>query len=102
MEDVLEVYRCPPNDRCPVVCVDETGKQLVSETRVPLAPAPGQPVRYDYEYRRQGVCNLFMMAAPQQGRTTDHDERSRPSGCTYPPPNTAGDRTGRTKDVGHG
>ena len=59
-EDVLEVYRCPVDDRCPVV----------SETRVPLAPAPGQPVRYDYEYRRQGVCNLFLIAAPQQGWRT--------------------------------
>ncbi len=69
-EDVLEVYRRPPDDRLPVVCVDETSKQLVSETRVPQPPAPGQPLRYDYEYRRQGVCNLFMIAAPQQGWRT--------------------------------
>ena len=67
---MLEVYRRPPDDRCPVVCVDETSKQLVSETRVPLAPVPGQPVRYDYEYRRRGVCNLFLIAAPQQGWRT--------------------------------
>ena len=70
MEDVLAVYQCPADDRFPVVCVDETSKQLVSETRVPLAPAPGQPVRYDYEYRRQGVRNLFLIAAPQQGWRT--------------------------------
>ena len=69
-EDVLEVYRRPPDDRLPVVCVDETSKQLVSETRVPQPPAPGQPARYDYEYRRQGVCNLFLITAPQQGWRT--------------------------------
>ena len=67
MEDVLEVYRHPADDRFPMVCVDETSKQLVSETRVPLAPVPGQLARYDYEYRHQRVCNLFMMAASQQG-----------------------------------
>lgn len=70
MEDVLEVYQRPADDRCPVVCVDETSKQLVSETRVPLAPVPGQPVRYDYEYRRQGVRNLFLITAPLQGWRT--------------------------------
>jgi hypothetical protein len=70
MEDVLDVYRRSPDDRFPVVCVDETSKQLVSETRVPQPPAPGQPARYDYEYRRQGVCNLFMITAPQQGWRT--------------------------------
>ena len=61
MEDVLEVYQ--RDDRRPVVCVDETSKQLVSETRVPLPPAPGHPLR-----RRNGVCNL--LAAPQQGWRT--------------------------------
>ena len=70
MEDVLAVYHRPPDDRLPVVCVDETSKQLVSETRVPWPAAPGQPVRYDYEYRRQGVCNLFMITVPQQGWRT--------------------------------
>ncbi|MCE2467263.1 MAG: transposase [Caldilineaceae bacterium] len=69
-EDVLEVYRRPPDDRCPVVCVSATSKQLVAETRVPQPPAPGQPVRYDYEYRCHGVCHLFMLAAPQQGWRT--------------------------------
>ena len=67
MEDVLEVYQRPPDDRFPVVCVDETSKQLVSETRVPQPPAPGQPVRYDYEYRRQGawtVCRAARSAMP--------------------------------------
>ena len=67
------VYRCPADDRFPVVCVDETSKQLVSETRVPLPPTPSQPVRYDYEYRRNGVCNLFMITAPKQGWRTKLD-----------------------------
>ena len=70
MEDVLEVYQRPRDDRFPVVCVDETSKQLVAETRVPLPPEPGQPFRHDYEYRRNGVCNLFMIAAPKQGWRT--------------------------------
>ena len=70
MEDVLEVYRQPPDDRCPVVCVDESSKQLVSETRVPQPAAPGQPVRHDYEYRRHGVRNLFLLTAPKQGWRT--------------------------------
>ena len=70
MEDVLEVYRRPPDDRFPVVCVDESSKQLVAETRIPRPTAPGQPARYDYEYRRNGVRNLFMVTAPQQGWRT--------------------------------
>ena len=49
-----------------MVCVDETSKQLVSETRVPQPPALGQPARYDYEYRRNGVCNLFLITSPKQ------------------------------------
>ena len=64
---MLEVYQRPVDDRFPVVCVDESGKQLVAETRVPQPPAPGQPARHDYEYRHNGVCNLFMMMAPKQG-----------------------------------
>ena len=69
-EDVLAVYHRPPDDRFPVVCVSETSCLLVSETRVPQPAAPGQPVRYDYEYRRHGVCHLFMLTAPQQGWRT--------------------------------
>jgi hypothetical protein len=54
MEEVLEVYKCPYDRRRPQVCLDETSKQLVSETRVPLPAEPGQVERYDYEYERQG------------------------------------------------
>jgi DDE superfamily endonuclease len=67
MEDVLEVYHRPYREACPLVCIDEVPKQLVSEVRAPLPPRPGTPARYDYEYRREGVANLFMIAEPLLG-----------------------------------
>jgi hypothetical protein len=67
MEDVLEVYQRPRDPNRPVVCLDETSKQLISETRVPIAAKPGQVARYDYEYERNGTANLFMMFAPLEG-----------------------------------
>jgi hypothetical protein len=67
MEDVLEVYQRPHDPACPVVCVDETSKQLIAETRVPIAAKPGRPARHDYEYERNGTANLFMMFAPLEG-----------------------------------
>jgi len=67
MEDVLEVYKRPYDPTHPQVCMDEMSKQLVSETRQPLPAQPGQPQRYDYEYRREGVCNLFIFFEPLQG-----------------------------------
>ena len=67
MEDVLEVYQRPHNSACPVVCVDETSKQLIAETRVPIPAKPGRPARHDYEYQRNGTVNLFMMFAPLEG-----------------------------------
>jgi hypothetical protein len=67
MEDVLEVYQRPHDPMRPVVCLDETSKQLISETRVPIAAKPGQVARYDYEYERNGTANIFMMFAPLEG-----------------------------------
>lgn len=67
MEDVLSVYTRPYDPRYPVVCFDETSKQLVKEKQVPLPPEPGQPKRYDYEYERNGVSNLFMISEPLAG-----------------------------------
>ena len=64
MEDVLEVYKRPRNPRRPVVCLDEASKQLVEETRQPIPMRPGHPRRFDYEYRRCGVANVFMMFEP--------------------------------------
>ena len=67
MEDVLDVYHRPHDPDRPVVCVDETSKQLIAETRVPIPAKPGQPKRCDYEYERNGTANLFMMFAPLEG-----------------------------------
>ncbi len=64
MEDVLSVYKRRYNPRRPVVCFDETSKQLVAETRQPIPVEPGRPRRIDYEYRRCGTVNLFMMFEP--------------------------------------
>jgi len=67
MEDVLEVYHRPHDPELPLVCLDETSKQLVIETREPIPAKPGTPARHDSEYERNGVANLFMMFAPLEG-----------------------------------
>ena len=67
MEDVLSVYTRPHDPDRPLVCLDETSKQLVAESRSPMAVRPGSPTRVDYEYTRNGVANLFMMFAPLEG-----------------------------------
>ena len=67
MEDILEVYHRPHDPEYPVVCLDETSKQLIAETRVPIAAKPGRPARHDYEYERNGTANLFMLFAPLEG-----------------------------------
>ena len=76
MEDVLEVYHRPHDPARPVVCLDETSKQLITETRVPIVAKPGRPARHDYEYARNGTANLFMLFAPLEGwrhvEVTDH------------------------------
>jgi DDE superfamily endonuclease len=65
MEDVLEVYTRPHDPARPLVCLDETSKQLVAETRAPLPMLPGQLARHEYE--RKGTANLFMLFAPLEG-----------------------------------
>jgi len=67
MEDVLEVYHRPFDERRPLVCIDEVPVQLVGETRLPLPAAPGRPPRYDYEYVRNGTANLFLAFEPLLG-----------------------------------
>ena len=67
MEDVLEVYHRDYGEQEVLVCLDETSKQLVQETRQPLPARPGVPLAYDYEYQRNGVSNLFMLFAPLEG-----------------------------------
>src|SRR5437016_1308638 len=67
LEDVLEVYQRPHDPQRPLVCLDETSKQLIIDTRAPIPAKPGQPARHDYEYERNGVANLFMVFAPLEG-----------------------------------
>jgi hypothetical protein len=66
MEDVLDVYQRPYDPLNPVVCIDETNKQLIRETRIPCAP--GQPERVDSEYERNGVADVFMIFEPLAGK----------------------------------
>ena len=67
MEDVLDLYAEPYNPKRPVVCFDETSTQLLADTRPPLPAQPGRPTRQDYEYRREGVRNLFLACEPLAG-----------------------------------
>jgi hypothetical protein len=63
----LDLYAEAYDPKRPVVCLDESPYQLVSEKREPIPVAPGQPTRYDYEYKREGTCNLFMFFQPLAG-----------------------------------
>ena len=65
MEEVLDLYEEPYDPRRPVVCFDETSTQLLAQTRPSLPPRPGIPLRQDYEYRREGIRNLFLACEPQ-------------------------------------
>ena len=67
MEDILTLYKQPYDGKKPVVCMDETSKQHTQEVRDPLPLQPGQPARYDTEYRRNGVSNLFLFFEPLAG-----------------------------------
>ncbi len=67
MERILEVYKRPYDPLFPVVCMDESPKQLISETKTPISAVPGQIAKYDYEYKRRGVCNIFMACEPLDG-----------------------------------
>lgn len=68
MEMVLDVYKRPFDPQKPVVCMDESPRQLIAEAKVPIPASPGQPARHDYEYRRCGVCNIFMACEPLAGK----------------------------------
>lgn len=67
MEGVLDLYHKPYDSQRPVICMDETSKQLVSELRIPIPARPGHPRRIDYEYERKGTANVFMFAEPLRG-----------------------------------
>jgi len=68
MEDILELYKRPYDPNRPLICMDEASKQLIKETRLPISAAPERLIRYDYEYERNGVCNLFMFYEPFGGK----------------------------------
>lgn len=68
MEDVLEVYQRPYDPARPVVCLDETSKQLIGQIKQPIPVEPGHPAREDYEYVRNGTANLFMLSEPLAGK----------------------------------
>lgn len=78
MEDLLDLYAEPYDPARPRICLDEVPVQLVSETRAPQPVAPGQPARIDYEYKREGTCNLFVVAQPEVGfrHVTVTDQRT--------------------------
>jgi transposase len=69
MEDVLSLYAEPPDEQRPVVCFDETPRQLIGEARIPIPAEPGQPARYDYEYVRNGTANIFMFVDVNEPKT---------------------------------
>ena len=64
----MDVYKRPYNPLYPVICMDESPKQLIAETRIPVQARPGQLARYDYEYSRKGTCNIFMANEPLVGK----------------------------------
>lgn len=64
----MDVYKRPFDSRFPVICMDESPKQLIAETRVSIPASPGYPARTDYEYRRCGVCNIFLASEPLAGK----------------------------------
>ena len=68
MERLLEVYKRPYDPRHPVVCMDESPRQLIAETRIPIPASSGKLSKYDYEYRRCGTCNIFLACEPLAGK----------------------------------
>jgi hypothetical protein len=72
MEDVLDVYHRPYDEKRPLVCLDEASQQLIGEAIGPIPAEPGQPERFDYEYTRNGTANLFMISEPLLGGRAAH------------------------------
>ena len=68
MEHVLDVYKRPYDENYPVVCMDESSKQLIGETKTPIEAKPGSVEKHDYEYVRNGVCNIFISNEPLKGK----------------------------------
>lgn len=68
MEDILDLYNEPYDPNMPVICFDEMPYQLLSDVLAPMPPKPGKPERFDYHYKRNGVCNLLCAFEPLTGR----------------------------------
>ncbi len=77
MFDALKVYARPYDSAKPVVCIDEKSKQLLGDTRIPVKAKPGKPTRIDYEYERNGTCNLFVAIEPKGNKRTVRVTRHR-------------------------
>lgn len=79
MEQVLDVYKRPYDPMSPVVCMDESPKQLIKETRTPIKARTGRLEKYDYEYARCGVCSIFLASEPLKGKryVTVSDRRTK-------------------------
>ena len=87
MEDILDLYAEPFDALYPVICFDEVPYQMVSETRLPLPMQNGKPQRFDFEYRREGTCNLFMFLQPLAGwrhvKVTQRRTKQDFAGCMH-------------------
>jgi hypothetical protein len=83
MEDVLDVYQRPVDSTRPIVCLDETSRQILAEVREPRPARPGQPARHDPEYARAGVVNFFLVTEPLRGwrHVRVSDQRTRIDGA---------------------
>jgi hypothetical protein len=85
MEDVLETYKLPYDEKRPVICLDETSQQLIGEVQGPLPIGPGKTAVYDHEYVRNGVADLFMMVEPLSGhrevKVTESRTKKDFAGC---------------------
>lgn len=68
MESVLDVYKMPYNEEYPVICMDESPKQLIKHTRIPISAKPGSNAREDFEYERNGLVQIFMANEPLKGK----------------------------------
>lgn len=80
----MDVYKRPFDPKYPVVCMDESPKQLIAETKIPIVASPGHVAKHDYEYKRCGVCNIFMVSEPLAGkRIVKITERKTKSDWAY-------------------
>ena len=99
MEDVLDVYHRPFDEKRPLVCLDEASKQLIGEVIEPIPAEPGQPERFDYEYTRNGTANLFMISEPLLGwralKVTDRRTAASPGRCGCWPTRSSSWRSSR-------